>query len=174
MRKLTVLFGIICLLAFSLNAQKTPDSRGYIVKVGDMAPDFKVEYLDGSSTSISELKGKIIMLQFTASWCSVCRKEMPFIEEEIWKVYKDKGLVLLGVDRKEAPEKVKEFAKKMEVTYPLILDEKSEIFELFADKKAGVTRNVIIDKDGKIVMLTRLFERKEFDEMKEKIKTLLN
>lgn len=173
MKRISVLLVISCLMAFNLCAQTAPDSRGYIVKVGDMAPDFEIKFLDGTSTTLGDLKGKIIMLQFTASWCSVCRKEMPFIEEEIWKVYKDKGLVLLGVDRMEPPEIVKEFAKKMKVSYPLILDEKSDIFQLFADKKAGVTRNVIIDKDGKIVMLTRLFERKEFNEMKEKIKSLL-
>ncbi len=173
MRRISILLSIICFATFSLMAQKTPDARGFIVKVGDKAPDFKVEYLDGKTTKLSDLKGKVVMLQFTASWCSVCRKEMPFIEDEIWKVYKDKGLVLLGVDRMEPPKTVKEFAEKMKISYPLILDEKSEIFQLFADAKAGVTRNVIVDKFGKIVMLTRLFEREEFDEMKEKINTLL-
>jgi len=173
MKRIVLIIGILCIVFGGLWAQNTADKRGYIVKVGDMAPDFKIEYLDGTTTMLKDLRGKIVMLQFTASWCSVCRKEMPFIEEEIWKVYKDKGLVLLGVDREEPPETVKDFAKKMEISYPLILDQKSDIFQLFADKGAGVTRNVIIDKSGKIVMLTRLFERKEFDEMKEKIKTLL-
>ena len=113
------------------------------------------------------------MLQFTASWCSVCIKEMPLIEEEIWKVYKDKGLVLVGIDRDEPLEVVREFAKKTGITYPLALDPEAAVFAKFAHIKSGITRNVIIGRDGKIVFLTRLYERKEFNEMKEVIKKLL-
>jgi peroxiredoxin len=113
------------------------------------------------------------MLQFTASWCGVCRKEMPHIEQDIWQPLKDKGLVLVGVDRGEPIEKIIEFAEKMEITYPLALDEDSEIFELFAHKSAGVTRNVIIDRDGKIAFLTRLFDEEEFRQMIKVIEELL-
>ena len=62
----------------------------------------------------------------------------------------------------------------MGVTYPLLLDEDGKIFSLYTEKGAGVTRNIIIDKEGKIVFLTRLFEREEFDQMKEVIDNLLN
>jgi len=61
----------------------------------------------------------------------------------------------------------------MKVSYPLALDPGANIFGVFADKKSGVTRNVIIDKKGKIVFLTRLFEPKEFEAMKAKINELL-
>jgi len=114
------------------------------------------------------------MLQFTASWCGVCRKEMPFIEKDIWQAYKDKGLVLIGVDRGETIEKVKDFEKMMKITYPLALDEDSGIFTRFADKAAGVTRNIIIDRTGKMVFLTRLYDTAEFETMKRVIGELLN
>lgn len=157
-----------------MNANSDEDKeRGYIVKVGDQVPEFKVTLIDGSEFSNKDFKGKITMLQFTASWCSVCRKEMPFIEEEIWQVYKDKGLVLVGIDRDEPLEVVKEFAKKMGITYPLALDPEASVFAKFAHIKSGITRNVIIDRNGKIVFLTRLYEREEFNEMKEVIKKLL-
>ena len=61
------------------------------------------------------------------------------------------------------------FKKDIEITYPLALDPGADIFGLYADKKAGVTRNVIIDRSGKIIFLTRLYERKEFEEMKKVI-----
>ena len=147
--------------------------RGYIVKVGDQVPEFVVQLTDGSEFSNEDFKGKVTMLQFTASWCSVCCKEMPFIEKEIWKVYKDKGLVLVGIDRDEPLDVVKEFAKKTGITYPLALDPDAAVFAKFAGIKSGITRNVIIDKNGKIAFLTRLFERKEFDEMKKVIVKLL-
>jgi peroxiredoxin len=149
------------------------DSRGYLVKVGDQAPEITLKLTDGKQFTMQDLKGKVVMLQFTASWCSVCRKEMPFIERDIWKVYKDKGLVLIGIDRGETIDKVKAFAKQMKITYPLALDEDSGIFTKYADKAAGVTRNIIIDKTGKIVFLTRLYDTIEFESLKKKIGELM-
>ncbi|RLD51316.1 MAG: TlpA family protein disulfide reductase, partial [Bacteroidetes bacterium] len=65
------------------------------------------------------------------------------------------------------------FADKMKITYPMALDPDAGIFSLFAHKKSGVTRNVVIDQTGKIVFLTRLYEREEFEDMKEMIEGLL-
>jgi len=148
--------------------------RGYIVKVGDMAPDFTTILDDGKTFKLSDYRGKVVMLQFTASWCGVCRTEMPFIEKEIWKQHQDKGFVLIGVDRDEPLEKLNILSKATGISYPLALDPNGDIFALYAYKKSGITRNVIVDRDGKIVYLTRLFNREEFDEMKTKIEELLN
>jgi len=87
------------------------DDRGYIVKVGDMAPDFGMEFTDGSQSKLSDFHGKTVVLQFTASWCSVCRLEMPHLEKDIWQKYKDKDVILIGVDRDEPLETVIEFQK---------------------------------------------------------------
>jgi len=94
---------------------------------------------------------------------------MPFIEKEIWQAKNSSGLVVLGIDRDEPVEKVIKFRHDIAVTYPLALDPGADIFGLFAQKEAGVTRNVIIDRSGKIIFLTRLYERKEFEEMKKVI-----
>jgi thiol-disulfide isomerase/thioredoxin len=114
------------------------------------------------------------MLQFTASWCGVCRKEMPFIEKDIWLKNKNNpNFLLFGVDRDEPLEKVVKFQKDMLITYPLALDPNADIFGLFADKKAGVTRNVILDRTGKIVYMTRLYKPEEFQEMVKVIEMLV-
>lgn len=150
------------------------DDRGYLVKVGQVAPDFEMKLTNGKTMKLSDLKGKVVMLQFTASWCGVCRKEMPFIEKDIWNKHKNNpDFALFGIDRDEPLETVEKFAKATGVTYPLGLDPNADIFGLFADKKAGITRNVIIGKDGKIVMLTRLFNTEEFNEMVKVIDDLL-
>jgi peroxiredoxin len=81
--------------------------------------------------------------------------------------------LLFGIDRDEPLEKVKRYQKEMDITYPLAIDPLADIFGLFADKKAGVTRNVIIDQKGKIVYMTRLFKEKEFKEMVRVIELLL-
>lgn len=150
-----------------------PDDRGYIVKVGDPCPDFTMKLTDGKSISLKDLKGKVSVLQFTASWCSVCRKEMPHLEKEVWQKFKDNDFLLIGVDRDEPLDVVKKFTEEMKVTYPMALDPGADIFALFADREAGVTRNIVIDKSGKIVFLTRLFNEKEFNQMINVIRSLL-
>lgn len=150
------------------------DERGYVVKSGDLAPDFTLQTITGVTVTLSELRGKVIMLQFTASWCSVCRKEMPAIENDIWKKHKDNpDFFLLGIDRDEPLETVRKFVEQTGVTYPMGLDPGADIFALYADRKAGITRNVIIDPEGKIAMLTRLYNEEEFAEMCVKIDGLL-
>lgn len=151
------------------------DDRDYIVKVGDMAPDFEMSLPNGEKVILSSLRGKVVMLQFTASWCGVCRKEMPYIENDIWlKHQNNPNFALYGIDREETVEKIEELIEKTGVTYPIGLDPDAGIFTLFAKEKAGITRNVIIDKEGKIVMLTRLFDEQEFKEMVQLIDNLLD
>ena len=164
------IFFLVC-IAIALN--QTPDDRGYIVNVAEKSPDFILDFPDGSQISLKDLKGQVTLLQFTASWCSVCREEMPHIEKEIWKVYKNIGLNVIGIDRDEPAEVVTSFAKEVQVTYPLALDPGADIFALFADRDSGVTRNIILGPDGKIVFLTRLFEIQEFNKMKRVIHNLL-
>ncbi len=176
--KFFVSLSLITLGANSGHAQKNKsasenDDRGYIVKVGDQAPDdFKLVLNNGKATSLKQLRGKIVVLQFTASWCSVCREEMPHLEKDVWKAYQNKNLVLVGVDRDEPLERVKKFHDEMHITYPLALDPGADIFGRFANKKSGVTRNVVIDQTGKIVYLTRLYDKNEFSQMVKAINGL--
>jgi peroxiredoxin len=160
---------ILFLVLASCSQRKKAYDNGYLIRVGDMAPDFTINEAGGNSYRLSDLKGKVVMLQFTASWCSVCRTEMPYIEKEIWQQKNSSGLVVLGIDRDEPVDKVLKFKEDIGVTYPLALDPGADIFGLYANKEAGVTRNVIINRSGKIIFLTRLYERKEFEEMKKVI-----
>ena len=174
MKKMLFVVLSFILMNSCLNGQgKKVYKDDYLVKTGDLAPDFIISEAGGSSYRLSDLRGKVVMLQFTASWCSVCRKEMPFIENEIWKPAMGPDLAIIGIDRDEPLETVIKFKKDLGVTYPLALDPGAEIFGLYALKEAGVTRNVIIDRNGKIIFLTRLFDREEFDLMKKVIFTEL-
>lgn len=157
---------LMILTVASCGQEKKADDRGYIVKTGDMAPDFTIKEAGGKTYKLSDLRGKVVMLQFTASWCSVCRTEMPFIESEIWKEKQGEDFALVGIDRDEPEETVIKFRNDMAITYPLALDPGADIFGLFAVKEAGVTRNVIIDRKGKIIFMTRLYDRPEFEQMK--------
>jgi peroxiredoxin len=170
MKRAVNLIFLFLLTGACQNAQQTDGYKdGYIVKIGDQAPDFTIRETNGATYKLSDLHGKVVMLQFTASWCSVCRKEMPFIESEVWNQGKGSDLVVIGIDRDEPIETVTGFRQEMKITYPLALDPGAAIFSLYANKEAGVTRNVIIDRSGKIVFLTRLFDRGEFNKMKKVI-----
>ena len=146
----------------------------YLVKVGDMAPDFSLPMTDGTTFTLSEQRGKVVMLQFTASWCGVCRKEMPHIESEIWQRHKDNPqFVLVGVDREETKEVVDAYTQKVGTTYPMALDTTANAFASYALRQSGITRNVLIDRDGKIVKLTRLYNETEFSGLVQAIDSLL-
>ena len=168
-----VLFFIFFL--FSLNSfSQNNINRGYKVNVGELAPDINLELLDGELVTNESLIGKVVVIQFTASWCSVCIKEMPHLEKEVWQRFMGDDFNLIGVDLKEDLEVVKNFIKKTEVTYPFTIDKDGSFFESFTLPKAGVTRNIVIDKTGKISFLTRLFDKEEFQQMIEHIYQLLN
>lgn len=169
------LFLLFATCGMAVNAQEvTADSTGYIVKVGQTAPDFTITLTDGKKVTLSELRGKVVMLQFTASWCGVCRKEMPHIEKDIWlKNKSNPEFALIGIDRDEPLKTVIAFAKATGITYPLGLDPGADIFAKYALRQSGITRNILIDRKGRIVMLTRLFNENEFSSLVKKIDELL-
>ena len=167
-----IIFFLFLALAITTSAQE--DNYQFKVAVGDTAPDFEIQLTTGERVKLSSLRGKVIMLQFTASWCGVCIKEMPYIEREIWLKHKNNpDFVLYGVDRDEPLDTVLKFIERTQVTYPIGLDPAGKIFQLYAEERAGITRNVIIDREGKIAMLTRLFKEDEFYEMVDVINSLL-
>jgi rhodanese-related sulfurtransferase/peroxiredoxin len=146
-----------------VNDEAVADSNGFVVFERQPCPDFTVKLTDGKTLKMSDLRGKVVMLQFTASWCSVCRKEMPHIESEIWQRHRnDPDFVLVGIDRDEPLDKVKKFAASTGITYPLGLDPGAKIYSRFALPESGITRNVLVDRNGIIIHRTRLYNTEEF------------
>ncbi len=150
--------------------RKNVDDRGFLVSVGEQAPNFKMNFTDGKTAELTDFLGKVVVLQFTASWCSVCRLEMPHLEKDIWQKYNGEDVLIIGIDRDEPIETVKKFKSDMNTNYPISLDIGANIFGLFADKNSGVTRNIVIDQSGKIIFLTRLFDEVEYGKMLQIIK----
>ena len=177
-KKSVLLFLLLFIVGGIVVAQNKEDvvvyENEYIVKVGDVAPDFTLELTDGTKFTLSEHRGKVVMLQFTAGWCGVCRKEMPFIERDIWQRHKENSdFVLVGIDREETKEQIDAFIKKVGTTYPIAMDTNADVFASYALRNSGITRNVLIGKDGRIVMLTRLFNDNEFNSLVERIDGML-
>ena len=169
---LAILATTLFVTASPVIAEAQADPRGFVVGVGDMMPYFELVDLDGQVHTHESLLGQVYVLQFTASWCSVCRAEMPHLEAEVWQEFQDRDFMLLGVDLDEPREKVAQFTKQTGVSYPMCPDSEGTVFYSIAAPKSGVTRNVVVDQEGRIAMLTRLFDKEEFDRMVETIDAL--
>ena len=165
---------ILSIFAVAHACGTNEENRGYRVQIGQKTPSFELTLLDGSTITNDSLLGKVSVIQFTASWCGVCRKEMPHLENDVWQKFKNDDFILLGVDLKEEPQQVQSFIEEMNVSYPIAIDNDGSLFEKFTLPKAGVTRNIVLNKEGKIIFLTRLYDLEEFNQMIECIEKELN
>ena len=120
-----------------------------LVKVGQVAPDFSVEMLDGRTIKLSELRGKVVMLCFWATWCPPCRQEMAHLQEGVIDHFAGKNLVVLPISRGEKRDVVEKFLADNGYTFGVGLDPERAIYDLYASN--FVPRTFIINKRGKVV-----------------------
>ena len=140
----------------------TPE-EATIIKDGAVAPDFEVEMFDGSKVRLADLKGKVVLLNFWATWCPPCRAELARVEKEIIEKFKGKPFVFLPVSRGEEKATVAAFREKMGYTFPMGLDTSNSIYKLYA--QTYIPRNFLIGKDGKVVKASVGYDEAEFAEL---------
>ena len=109
------------------------------------APDFSATDLEGKKVSLSDFRGKVVLLDFWATWCPPCREEIPELQK-IFDEYRDKGVVVIGASS-ESSEKVRQFKGKMTISYPL-LKVATKVFSTYQVR--GIPTTYIIDKKGYI------------------------
>jgi len=112
------------------------------------AEGFTLEDLRGSMVSLKDFRGKVIFLNFWASWCGPCRIEMPAMEL-LWQVFQDDDFVILAVDVKEERDTVSSFIEKNDYTFPVLLDSRGKVANMY-DVRAYPT-SFLIDWEGKVV-----------------------
>jgi len=123
----------------------TSCSEPSVARVGEPAPDFQLQDLDGQAVSLSDLRGKPVMLNFWAVRCPDCRAEMPFLQQ-IYEEWSDKGLVLLAIDIGEGPSQIKEFLEANNLSLPVLLDSDKSVAQRYNIQFIPTT--FFIDSDG--------------------------
>jgi len=142
MKKITFLILMGCLALFITSCGEKPGAT-----VGNPAPDFDTIDLKGEIWSLSKLKGKVVFVNFWATWCAPCREEMPSMQRLYTKLPKDK-FKMIALFNKDKPAPVKNFVAKLGLTMPILSDEYN-----FAGTKYGLTglpETFIVDKQGVI------------------------
>ncbi|MGE0020253.1 MAG: TlpA family protein disulfide reductase [Draconibacterium sp.] len=163
------------LLVFTLFAFTVPvfaQDEFTLVKMGDTAPDFSFSTENGQTKKLSELKGKVVWINFFATWCGPCRQELPHLQKEVYdKLKSDKNFELIILGREHSWEEINKFKTDNKFNMPFYPDTSRKVFSLYA--KQNIPRNFIIGKDGKIAISSSGFTEKEFAKIIGKVEALL-
>lgn len=143
--RIAILGVLLVALVFAIYTSLDKDPNA--VKIGRKAPNFSLEQLNGSPIALADLKGKGVVLNFWGSWCDPCKAEMPELQKQ-HEAYKDKGLVIIGVNIGESPITVQPFVKQYGINFPIMLDRASEITKLY--RIGPIPTTFFIDKDGEV------------------------
>lgn len=138
-----------------------------LVKEGMQAPDFTVEMFDGSTQALSSLKGKVVLVNFWATWCPPCREELKRVQQDLVERFAGEEFVFIPISRGEERETVAAFREQMGYTFAMGLDPERKIYDLFASN--FIPRNFLIDKEGKVLVASVGYEPEEFDALIAKI-----
>ncbi|MDE7078258.1 MAG: TlpA family protein disulfide reductase [Alistipes sp.] len=143
-----------------------------LVKAGDMAPDFTVEMFDGSRLTLSDLRGKVVLLNFWATWCPPCRQELARVQTDVLDRFVGEDFFFLPVARGENRETVGAFRQKQGYLFPMGLDPEQSIYGRYASNY--IPRNFLIGRDGRIVLASVGYDPDEFGELMLAIEQTLN
>ncbi|MHB8776578.1 MAG: peroxiredoxin family protein [Anaerolineales bacterium] len=149
-----LILGMIWTVVSRVSPEQSQVQAGSVAKEGFIAPDFTLDLLDGGSVTLSDLRGKVVLVNFWTSWCPPCRLEMPAIEKT-YRSYKDLGFVVIGLNltAQDSEKDAANFIKEIGVSFPIALDRDNAVGNLylvtalptsyFIDRK-GVIRSIIV------------------------------
>ena len=140
------------------------------IQGGGAAPDFRLADLSGKQVGLSDYKGKVVVVDFWASWCGPCREELPVLER-LNKTYAEQGLVVLGVNIDNQASAAKDFLKKLPVTFTVVHDSEKQVAKQFAPPT--MPSSYIIDRSGKVRHVHAGYKASDAAKIEAEIKALL-
>jgi peroxiredoxin len=136
----------------------------------DPAPDFTLKSNAGDNVRLAEQRGQVVMLNFWASWCGPCRKEMPLLDA-MYQRYSAAGFVLYGVNVEEDNTDAKKLIKELGVSFPVLFDTESKASSLYNVDAMPTT--VVIDKKGQIRFVNRGYKAGDENKYRDQIRELI-
>jgi len=116
------------------------------------APDFTLPSLNGPNLRLQEQRGRVVMINFWATWCGPCRVEMPHLAR-LYEKYRDSGFTVLAVNIDEDPHKAASLAKQLGMQFPVLLDTEKKVSRLY--DLSTMPSSVLVDRDGRVRYVTR-------------------
>lgn len=156
---------LFCLLA----AFQVSTAQG--VAIGEEAPDFRAKSHEGNNERLAEFRGKVVLLNFWATWCGPCRQEMPELEK-LQQQYSAQGFTVLGLNIDNQIQDVNAYLKDVPVSFPILFDPKQKISQRY--NVSEMPNTVIIDRDGKVRHVHKGYQPGLINKYETEIKALIN
>ena|SRR6266850_4317634 len=163
---------LLCGFALNLFAADQAEFESTLTRVGQQVPEFGWMTLDGQKFDTKTVHGKVVLVNFFATWCGPCMEEMPHLQKDIFQKFKDKNFVIVAIGREHNDVELKEFRKKREFTIPIAADPERKIYGRFATQY--IPRNYVIAADGKIAFQSVGYTQEDFKKMLDAIDKELN
>lgn len=162
-----LIFVALCALgAASFSPASEPEFKSIIAE-GDTAPAFDITDVNGVEFSTRNLRGKIILVNFWATWCTPCLVEMPYLEKEVWQKHKSEDFAMIAIARGQTAQEIRSFLSRRNYSFQIAADPDREIYDLFSEE--GLPRSYLIGANGQVVFQSLGIEYEDFEGLQRAI-----